>query len=257
MERTHGGRREGAGRPRASRRWGIRAKAQRRPEFSGWRAFHVTQRVSSVVGRLRRRDAYHALRKAMQCAFARRDFRIVHISIEHDHLHLVVEAASGAALRRGMHGFLISAARRLNNADGDIAGRRARLVREHGRTRVIAASRPGQRGAVFEDPYHLVAITSPRQARNTIAYVLNNYRHHGEPSVSDVDFYSSGPTFRGWSESPSPLPTAYQPLPVQPPGTWLLATGWRKAGPISLHEVPSTLEHEGRLIPTKHARPWG
>ncbi|MBX3161405.1 MAG: hypothetical protein KF773_35920 [Deltaproteobacteria bacterium] len=112
-----------------------------------------------------------------------------------------------------------------------------------GKQRVIAASRRGRRGAVFVGRYHVVAITSPWQARNALRYVLNNYRHHDEDTSWTVDFYSSGPSFRGWAEyrqssQPFPIVPTYLPLPVKPARTWLLAEGWRKGGPISLHDVP-------------------
>ena len=44
------------------------------------------------------------------------DFRIVHISIQKNHIHLVVEAANKDALRRGMQRFAIRAARAINAA---------------------------------------------------------------------------------------------------------------------------------------------
>jgi hypothetical protein len=218
--------------------------------------------------RLRRREGYHAIRKAMQSALPRADFRIVHISLEQDHVHMLVEAASGAALRRGMHGLLVSAARRINAMDGGGGGRRARLVTytdERGcrRQRVVAASRPGLRGAVFGDRYHLVAITSARQARNVIRYVLCNYRHHNEANRGwDVDYYSSGPSFRGWAEyatSSQPFRqfADYQPLPVKPACTSLLAKDWHSAGPISLYDVPCSMLVDGRLISMRDARRWG
>jgi len=93
---------------------------------------------------------------------------------------------------------------------------------------------------VFDDRYHPVEIASPTQARNTIAYVLNNWRRHGKDQGSKwaVDYYSSGPAFTGWKELDVELPTGYQPLPVSRPRTWLLANGWTRAGSISLFEVP-------------------
>ena len=65
-----------------------------------------------------------------------------------------------------------------------------------------------------------------------------------ETRLWDVDYFSSGPSFRGWKEyesTPEPfdMPATYQPLPVAHPQTWLLGAGWRKANrPISLREVP-------------------
>ncbi len=42
----------------------------------------------------------------------------------------------------------------------------------------------GRRGKVFAFRYHATRITTPRQMRNTLAYVLNNWRRHGEDQRS-------------------------------------------------------------------------
>jgi putative transposase len=230
-----------------------RCRDEPRPVFSTWRAFHITLRVGPDIGRLRSRETYHAIRKAMHTTWARDDFRIVQISLEQDHIHVLVEAAHSKALDRGMRGFLISAARRLNVAVSRDEGRRARLVRCGARTRVIAARRPGQRATAFVGRYHIVPITSPWQARNVLRYVLNNFRKHDAfesiPGYGPwvVDYYSSGPSFTGWFEystSPQPFPifANYLPLPVKPARTWYLAEGWRKYGSISLHDIPGTFQ---------------
>ncbi|HWO26704.1 MAG TPA: transposase [Kofleriaceae bacterium] len=177
---------------------------------------------------LRRPDAYHAIRRSMYTVVDRRDFRIVHIGIERDHLHLLVEATDHESLWEGMRTFQSSAAQRLN--------------------RVISLATGTKRtGKVFADRYHARLITTPTQARNTISYTLNNWRRHGldrgmETMFWDVDYYSSGPSFDGWSElddSPFLFPTPdYPRLSVCRPRTWLLKVGWRKAGPISMRDIP-------------------
>ncbi|HWU90223.1 MAG TPA: hypothetical protein VN253_23325 [Kofleriaceae bacterium] len=62
----------------------------------------------------------------------------------------------------------------------------------------------------------------------------------------DVDYYSSGPTFDGWQEldrSPFLYETPdYSRLSVGRPKTWLLAAGWRRAGSISMRDVPGPLQ---------------
>jgi hypothetical protein len=68
---------------------------------------------------------------------------------------------------------------------------------------------PG-RGRVFADRYHAVAISSIRQVRHALAYVLNNWRRHREdfaglgPSRGPLDPFASGGRFRGGA-SPSRL----------------------------------------------------
>jgi putative transposase len=142
-----------------------------------------------------------------------------------------VEAKSKAALASGMQGFQISAAKHLNAA--------------------ISKGRPGPRrsGTVFPDRYHAVVIDSPRQARHALAYVINNWRKHGEDRGEvtrrwDVDWYSSGAMFPDWLESGSKGfvlrgPPELPPMLVGAPRTWMLREGWKKHGAISCREVPS------------------
>ena len=75
---------------------------------------HVVLRVAGELGRLRRRKAYAAIRAAMIATLGRAGFRVVHVSIQHHHIHLLCEADDRAALSNGVRALCISAARRLN-----------------------------------------------------------------------------------------------------------------------------------------------
>jgi REP element-mobilizing transposase RayT len=220
---THGGARRNAGRkPSGLRR---REPHRRRPDIDARKPLHIALRVRGAVGRLRKPHAYRALRRATWTAGKREDFRIVQISIQEDHVHLICEADNRNALTRGMQGFKISAAKRLN----------AELSRE----RRISCT-----GTVFTDRYHVEVICSPTQARNSLAYVMNNWRKHGEDCASPLrrDPYSSAIVFRGWREDDGRcihLPPGYRPLHVRRPRTWLLAEGYKRGGPpISWFERP-------------------
>ena len=98
---------------------------------------------------------------------------------------------------------------------------------------------------MFTDRYHAELITSPRQARHCLAYVLNNWRRHKEHRqviARDwrIDPFSSGDSFTGWSElaDPSTLwPSTYRSLPVRPPRSWILKTAWKRHL-IRTSEVP-------------------
>jgi REP element-mobilizing transposase RayT len=192
---------------------------------------HVVLRVVAAVGNLRRRSVYHAIREATLTAARLGKIRIVHLSVQRTHLHLLVEAHGKDALARGMQGFQISAAKHINAA--------------------ISKGRPGprRRGAVFPDRYHAEIITSPRQARHALAYVLLNWRKHGEdlnPVTRGwrIDWFSSAVMFPDWIEYGDEVllwrgPTTYEPLWVYRPDTWLLKVGWKQHGPISCRDVPS------------------
>ncbi|MBC7977433.1 MAG: transposase [Myxococcales bacterium] len=235
--KPRGGKRKGAGRPPKGARAGAPHKER---EFPNARyPVHVVLRVVAAVGQLRRRSVYHAIRIATRTAARRENFRIIHLSIQRTHVHLIVEADNKSALARGMQGFEISAAKHINAA--------------------ISKGRPGprRRGAVFPDRYHTELITSPRQARHTLLYVMNNFRKHQEDRSAitrtwPIDWFSSACTFPDWKELVDrtvvlQTPATYEPLPVCPPQTWLLRDGWKKSGPISCFDVPSAQERRTRL----------
>jgi REP element-mobilizing transposase RayT len=174
--RTHGGKRRGAGRRPKAARAGTRHEA--RPEHDHHHPVHVTIRVVRSVDGLRRRDLYFAVRHATIVSAKREDFRIVHMSIQRDHLHLIVEADGQRALSKGVQGFSLSAARQVNKA-------------------ITARGGAPRAGKVIGDRYHARPLTSPRAVRNTLAYALNNWRHHGEDRARfartwKVDPFSSG-----------------------------------------------------------------
>ncbi len=203
-----------------------------RPELKARHPVHVVLRVVDAVGNLRRRATYKAVREATLTTARRENFRIVHLSIQRNHLHLLVEADHKGALASGMQGFQISAAKHLNAA--------------------ISKDRPGprRRGAVFPDRYHAEIITTPTQARHALNYVINNWRKHKEDRSDTtrswkIDWFSTAIMFPGWAEyADEPFmrrgPPSYDPLVVYQPRTWLLREGYMRGGPpISVREVPS------------------
>jgi REP element-mobilizing transposase RayT len=189
---------------------------------------HVVLRVAALVATLRGFDIYHAIRKATIVAASNPAFRIVHLSIQHNHIHLLVEAENRMALARGMQGFQISAAKWINRA-------------------ISKQTEERRRGQVFTDRYHAEIIKSPRQARHALAYVLNNWRKHREDRGQRsqtwmVDPFSTATLFLGWKELEGgawKVREDYRPMTVWEPRTWLLAEGWRRYGLIGCHEVPS------------------
>jgi REP element-mobilizing transposase RayT len=229
------------GRPRKA---GAGVPHETRPAFDTRRALHITLPVVDVIGRLRTRSAYAAIREAAITVLKRDDFRIVHMSIEGTHLHLLVEAESRAALSVGMQAFEISAAKHLNSACSRAGGwwERKRAAR-------LGHALPKRRkGRVFSDRYHERFIKNPKQARHALAYVLNNWRRHREDRAERardwlIDPFATGWAFDGWKErADTPfawkLRETYQPIPVRMPKTWLLRTGWRMHGLIGVREVP-------------------
>ncbi|HEY4241205.1 MAG TPA: transposase [Kofleriaceae bacterium] len=205
--KTWGGKRAGAGRPkqpgRASERHEVREEVR-----ASW-PVHVTMRVGRGLY-LRNHKIWRAIARAASAAAKRGAIHIVHASVQHDHVHILVEASDQYALAKGMHAFEISAAHWIN----------------------VAAKR---RGRVFPDRYHAHVLKTPREVRSAIRYVLSNWRKHGEDGQlrCAVDPFSTGYAF--WPER---APRDYEPLPTAAPRSWLLSEGWQLAGAISPYETP-------------------
>jgi hypothetical protein len=219
--RTHGGKRRGAGRP--AKHGPARRRHRRRPTLSRHHPVHVTLRVRPGLRNLRTRDCYKVLYRAFCHGCDAGRFRICHYSVQGNHLHLLCEAEDARALGHGVQGATIRMARGIN-----------RLL--------------GRQGAVFSGPYHAVQLSTPRQVRNALVYVLNNHRRHGEhyeyPDVADG--FSSAYYFDGWAE---PEAIGVGPpgdeRPVAAPKRWLLATGWRRYGRIGVTEMPAAGRGQG------------
>jgi REP element-mobilizing transposase RayT len=218
-----GGARPGAGRKKlpTSQRKGVPHRA--RESLNGRDPVHVTVRVRKGLRGLRAKRTYAVIRRCFELGCDRFGFRLVQFSVQSNHLHLICEAENRGAMTRGMKGLLVRIARALN-----------RLWE--------------RRGSVFEGRYHEHVLTSPRQVRNALAYVLNNlWKHLGRVSskhaVDGVDRYSSGSWFGGWRGGHTAGAGADGGAgpPVCAARSWLLATGWRRHGLISVDEVPSRL----------------
>jgi REP-associated tyrosine transposase len=207
--RTWGGRRVGAGRKPAGARPNVPHAP--RPAHNPRNPVHVTLRVARGLASLRSERVFSALVQAF--ASASDDyFRVVHFSVQTDHVHLIVEADSCHHLRRGLNTLTCRAARAVNRASR-------------------------RRGPVWGDRYHARALTTPREVRNGLVYVLLNFRKHLR-APPGIDPRSSGAWFDGWVHEAPPVTG---PRPVAHARGWLASIGWRRAdGRISVHEIPAT-----------------
>lgn len=210
-----GGKRKNAGRPAVIA--GRQAHAPR-PEHARRFPVHVTLKVVRDMPRLRQRHLYAVLREAFRRGGDRDTFRLVHYSVQSNHLHLLCEAEDKTALSRGMQGLAIRMARGLNR-------------------------RLDRRGKVFFDRYHATALRSPFQTRRALVYVINNFLKHErstERIAGPVDPFSSAAHFDGWRHRPPPFVRIDAGARVCAAArTWLLADGWRRHGPIRFGEAPA------------------
>ena len=221
---------------------------------------HVTLRSRLVP--LRSQHLFPTVRLALARASRREParFRLLHFSVQRDHLHLIVEAADERALSSGVRSVAIRVARYVNE-----------LL--------------GRRGTLWADRWHGRALKTPREVRNALVYVLANFRKHSRRTPhSGIDPFSSGAWFDGWREwapssgrAPPWAASAafrrdWKALPVSPsrpalgsehrglrrhhhaqrapqqdepiacvvstPRGWLARIGWRRRGLIALNEGP-------------------
>jgi hypothetical protein len=163
-------------------------------------------------------------------------FRVVHFSVQANHVHLIAEAHDKATLSSGVRGLAIRVARGVNRAAGRV-------------------------GRVWTDRYHARALETPRAVRNALVYVLLNRKKHGSfPGVfaEDLDPCSSAMWFDGWKAGPPRIAgrtgaagaaraagaagAAGAPdCPVVPARTWLASVGWRRHGLLRPGEAPSSI----------------
>jgi putative transposase len=156
--RTWGGARPGAGRKPKGARALVSHLA--RPRFASRFPVHVTIRMNQEVWSLRSRRSFTALTRAFFAGANRFGFRLVHYSVQGNHIHLLAEASGKESLSRGMQGLNIRIARALN-----------RVMQRAGR--------------VLHDHYHARILRTPSEVARVRHYLLRNANHHYGLRASD------------------------------------------------------------------------
>jgi len=222
LPKPWGGKRVGAGRKRRSERPNVPHRT--RPKHLAGHPVHVTLR--SLFRPLRSQHVFPSVCLAVKGATKRDEkrFRVVQFSVQWDHVHLVVEASDKRALSSGLASVAIRIARTVNE-----------LVR--------------RRGRLWADRWHGRELTSPRQVRNALVYVLANFRKHARTTLrAGVDAFSSAARFDGWrgiaagAAVPRAGPSFHRAMAkhvvVSEAKTWLGGVGWRRAGLVGFGEAP-------------------
>lgn len=162
-----GGKRRGAGRPNRSQQ--VSPAKRDRVDFR--KPLHVTMKLK--VSSLRTHSLMKTLKRS--AGLARRfNMHVIHFSIQHSHIHLIVEAKDNASLAAGMKSLTI---------------RFAKTVRG-----LIGGS-----GSVFTGRFHLHVLRTPTEMRRALEYVLLNFAKH-ERMIAHLDTFSSGAHFLNWKE---------------------------------------------------------
>jgi REP element-mobilizing transposase RayT len=222
-----GGARKGAGRKPNGERAGV--DHRQRAALASRHPVHVTVKLREHLPALRQRAEYAVLRAAFAKGCSRNlagAFRLCHYAVLNDHLHFLVEAYDRQALARGLQGLLIRIARGLNKLWS-------------------------RKGKVFADRYHDHVLTSLREVRNALVYVFGNGRKHAaagrQVSVPQaLDTFTSAPWFDGFRERIVVRGIEAIVRPVTTARSWMLATGWRRLGLLSVFESPRAAAAGGR-----------
>ena len=133
--RQRGGRRPGAGRKPVGDRAGVSHRT--RNPVASRHPVHVTLKFRRELGNLRRQSTFNALERALVAGKVGRGFRVVHFSVQSDHIHMMCEAKDALSLGKGIQGLCIRMARALNT-----------LLK--------------RKGTVFADRYHAQILKTPR-----------------------------------------------------------------------------------------------
>jgi REP element-mobilizing transposase RayT len=199
MPNTWGGVRANSGRKRKSLLPNVEHRV--RPVHRESFPMHVTMRRVRELPSLRNHKTHLAVRSSIQRA-QRASFRILHYSVQRNHVHLIIEATDRVSVSRGIQGFAIRSAKAVNKT-------------------------VSHRGSVWADRYHARELKTPREVRNAIAYVLLNFKKHGHYSDGVLDRCSSGFWFDGWRVA---IRISEERPPVAKGRTWLATVGWRRCG---------------------------
>ncbi len=149
-----GGRRPGSGRKR------IKSKGvahREREEVSTRTPMHINFKYKAYI---KNKRGLKLLKKAVMNARSH-GLRIIHFSLQSNHIHLIVESESNEILTRGMRSLTVTFAKGL------------------------------KKGKVQLERYHLHVLKSVRETKNAVKYVLFNQQKHEKGTYSKVDEYSS------------------------------------------------------------------
>lgn len=151
---SRGGRRPGCGRKRLKSK-GVAHRT--RETVKRQTPMHINFKYKTQI---RNKDCLRLLKRAIVRA-RRFNLRIIHYSLQSNHIHLIVEADHNEILTAGMRSLTITFAKGL------------------------------KQGKVQIERYHLHVLRTIQETRNAVHYVLFNKQRHEKGICSTVDEYSS------------------------------------------------------------------
>ena len=127
-------------------------------------SLHLTIKVRDNKADIQNKRILKALHYAIKRARLK-ELKVIHYTLEYNHVHLLVESADNSVLHRGMQAFGITIAKAINKIK---------------RTK----------GNVYKNRYHLRIINSPKQLKNVLHYIFCNGIKH-KRTKSKIDLFNS------------------------------------------------------------------
>jgi REP element-mobilizing transposase RayT len=152
--RNHGGLREGSGRRRIHSK-GVAHRVREKVNKSS--PLHINFKFKTYI---RNKTCLRILKRAIVNARSY-GLRIVHFSMQSNHIHFIIEADNNEILTKGMRSLTITFAKGLNQ------------------------------GKIQVERYHLHVLKTLRETKNAINYVLFNKQKHEKGTCSEIDNYCS------------------------------------------------------------------
>lgn len=140
---------KGAGRP-AIHDPGIRHTS--RPLLKRLSSLHLTVKIKKNKAGIKNKSVLRILRRAILNA-RRQGLRVIHYSLEYDHIHLLIEADNNHILNKGMQSFGVTFSKAIN---------RMRKLK----------------GGVYKHRYHFRQISSSKELKNVLGYIFTNGIKH-------------------------------------------------------------------------------
>jgi REP element-mobilizing transposase RayT len=127
-------------------------------------SLHLTIKVRENKADIQNKRILKALHYAIKRARLK-GLKIVHYTLEYNHVHLLVESVDNKILHKGMQAFGITIAKSINKIKST-------------------------KGAVYKNRYHLRVINSAKQLKNVLHYIFSNGVKH-KRTHSKIDLFNS------------------------------------------------------------------
>jgi REP element-mobilizing transposase RayT len=142
----------------------IGIRHRERPKLSKLSSLHLTIKIKRIKADLKNKSILIILKRAIMNARIK-GLRVIHYSLEYDHVHLLIEAHDNDILGRGMQSLGVTLVRGINKIKK-------------------------LKGVVYKHRYHFRKINSSRELKIVMNYIFHNGVKHGT-SKELVSHYNS------------------------------------------------------------------